>query len=1066
MVEANVLRVLDSVAKIENIVIYGNVRCAIEKPKYLSDRTNLTDGYFALVDVLALQCTEIDYFCDEVGCKDANSIYVSRGSIVVALKDPNLIGKNVKVYGKTLGGTTIKRQNRLDDRDGIASFEWKYINGCWAIVPNRAEVLTNSHVKGTSIEECIIGEDSFTVPEEALGVAEYFGCKNYVKVDTGVVSSLYGYVTDRIDLTKIPLNLVHRLNVPEVSEFIEAVEGALEDLDSKYKKFSYRVISNIREDVTSELVDGHSKLESIANGIIDSFISEVCERYNLGVSNSSKIKGKEFVDSLLDSLLNIKFISKDNSSEEDEEVLSSNMVFKEIESLKKQVALSSSVMRLGGSKLRPLQDVYQYASLIIGEMSGVGIDSIVSNHNSVVYNNRLTTEEWFWCIIRNPYLSGLLGGSLSLVDCDLLRDTFSVLQDESKVTYMRNILYMLERIKSASSKSTLIHRNIVLSGMSSYSSIAKNRVAKYGTLVPLNNYDILKAMLGKSIDTTEKSLELRQLPIKMVETLNNVGLIEEVNDGYILTSDLKREFMIYSILYKKGNTPTDISDSEIENTIDRFEKTKGFKLESLQRDGIYLVKHRAGVLSGCAGSGKTTTSDCMVEAIKTYLPGYELKFGAPTGKAARRLAEVVGGNVKTIHSMFGLGLSSEPYICTKEKYKGKNEEGGKCAYFLDEMAMSNIYLMSDIVSHLNEEDLVYFLGDIKQLSPIGKGNPFRALMSFLPCIELGVSKRAAENGTINYNCGLLNFASDGTVVELQEGDDFKIIPCKDIDIQRNVSSVFRDLLGKYNEDDIQVVTGYQNERYLCSTTQLNPIIQDIARNSNELLFMYNNKKYMVNDRVIHVHKNDYDMPRYRAVNGVYEEVVTFGVVNGELGKVLGCIKSTDVHFKKYNTNIPDEVYKMMSKDMQELHDRRVARETIRDNSLVSDENVVFVVVQVYDVDLKENLLIFYEANYRPDLSNNVQTAVLSGGGLRYLELAYALTTHKMQGSQSPVVIIPLESNSSSSFMNRNMLNTMVTRASELVVLVGSVRGIDSLLTNGRRNTNTDEGEDVLSLLGG
>ena len=67
------------------------------------------------------------------------------------------------------------------------------------------------------------------------------------------------------------------------------------------------------------------------------------------------------------------------------------------------------------------------------------------------------------------------------------------------------------------------------------------------------------------------------------------------------------------------------------------------------------------------------------------------------------------------------------------------------------MAMSNTGLMYEIVDNLDEDDLIYFLGDIKQLSPIGKGSPFRSLMHFLPCIELGVSKRAAENGKINYN---------------------------------------------------------------------------------------------------------------------------------------------------------------------------------------------------------------------------------------------------------------------------------------------------------------------------
>ena len=52
-----------------------------------------------------------------------------------------------------------------------------------------------------------------------------------------------------------------------------------------------------------------------------------------------------------------------------------------------------------------------------------------------------------------------------------------------------------------------------------------------------------------------------------------------------------------------------------------------------------------------------------------------------------------------------------------------------------------------------------------------------------------------------------------------------------------------------------------------------------------------------------------------------------------------------------------------------------------------------------------------------------------------LELAYAITVHKSQGSEYPVVIIPMYS-CPPMLMSRNLLYTAVTRAKRMVILVG------------------------------
>ena len=66
--------------------------------------------------------------------------------------------------------------------------------------------------------------------------------------------------------------------------------------------------------------------------------------------------------------------------------------------------------------------------------------------------------------------------------------------------------------------------------------------------------------------------------------------------------------------------------------------------------------------------------------------------------------------------------------------------------------------------------------------------------------------------------------------------------------------------------------------------------------------------------------------------------------------------------------------------------------------------------------------------------------------LEELELAYAITIHKSQGSEYPVVILPVYSGPPM-LMTRNLLYTAVTRAKQLVVMVGLRETVSAMIRN-------------------
>ena len=80
--------------------------------------------------------------------------------------------------------------------------------------------------------------------------------------------------------------------------------------------------------------------------------------------------------------------------------------------------------------------------------------------------------------------------------------------------------------------------------------------------------------------------------------------------------------------------------------------------------------------------------------------------------------------------------------------------------------------------------------------------------------------------------------------------------------------------------------------------------------------------------------------------------------------------------------------------------------------------------------------------------DDMRQAVYEFSALDELELAYAVTIHKSQGSEYPVVIIPIHSGPPM-LMSRNLLYTAVTRAKKYVIIVGLKSSVNRMVANDR-----------------
>ena len=400
-----------------------------------------------------------------------------------------------------------------------------------------------------------------------------------------------------------------------------------------------------------------------------------------------------------------------------------------------------------------------------------------------------------------------------------------------------------------------------------------------------------------------------------------------------------------------------------------------------------------------------------------------------------------------MHSKFKLGVRT---LGLKEEDK----KGGIYAdcFIFDEMGMVTINLLYEIFSKIRNPRII-FSGDIAQLAPIGKGIPFKDIVSIIPTETLMVSKRSTSGSNIALNNSIISDKSTGDEMEpLKDGNDFCICECNNDELPNKVCSIVKSYLSgtcpdfldrsKYSNlaslqvkpSEIQVLTPVAQEKFSWGTKKMNLRLQNIFNPRKDVYFKLFNQdglELRVGDRVLNK-DNSHQFMHYE-YNGKAGFIKTWscGVVNGDIGEILGIISANKCKFYEQIEPEPD--------------DDPFAGMHIRDDEdYCNDEYAKFLVVK-YD-----DYVVLYLCKLDEEESNELMP-VLKGKDLKMLDLAYALTVHKIQGGQNKLIIFMIGNMGYSEFITNNLILTGVTRAKEGEFLVGDVGDSDaSTLSKGRR----------------
>lgn len=412
---------------------------------------------------------------------------------------------------------------------------------------------------------------------------------------------------------------------------------------------------------------------------------------------------------------------------------------------------------------------------------------------------------------------------------------------------------------------------------------------------------------------------------------------------------------------RKGRAPW--GEIDMGKALPWVEKTTGLELAQSQKEAIMTVLgHKLSIITGGPGVGKTTIINCILKMLQAKR--LSVALCAPTGRAAKRLAETTGMSAKTIHRLLS-------FVPETRFFKYHQDHPLPIdVLIVDEASMIDVMLFSHLLNALSDHVGLICVGDVDQLPSVSPGAVLKDLIHSgqIATVKLTQIFRQAAYSSIVINAHRINqgempLAHTNT---MDAQSDFYALYTQSPEetyhkLLELVTTRVPQHLGCHPIHDIQVLTPMN--RGGLGTIALNMALQQALNGQAEPKVVRNGTTFAMGDKVI------------QTVNNYEKEVF-----NGDIGFIS-------------HINLANQTLKV-----------------------TFDSHTV-------EYDLKN---------------------------LEELSLAYAISIHKSQGSEFPVVLMPL-SMQHYMLLARNLLYTGVTRGRKLVILVGEKKATGMAVHNNRES---------------
>lgn len=273
------------------------------------------------------------------------------------------------------------------------------------------------------------------------------------------------------------------------------------------------------------------------------------------------------------------------------------------------------------------------------------------------------------------------------------------------------------------------------------------------------------------------------------------------------------------------------------------------------------VREKIVIITGGPGTGKTTTLKGIIDVYRQL--GSQIKLCAPTGRAAKRMSEVIGYAAKTIHRL----LEYKP----RRHSFTYNEQHPLPADLLviDEVSMIDIVLMNSVLKALSHRTTLVLVGDVDQLPSVGPGCVLKSLIAahIIPVVALQKIFRQAEKSKIVTNAHRINKGYFPDIRNRAQGNFFFLEEDDPEQCQQLILDLVKNRLpATYGYDpikEIQVLSPMY--RGATGATQLNRRLQS-ELNPQEIALVRAGRSYKIGDKVMQL-RNNYDKEIFNGDHG-------------------------------------------------------------------------------------------------------------------------------------------------------------------------------------------------------